>query len=210
MKLSHQALSELLNDSEIINRDGYGIKVIKLENGRYFKIFRVKKLLSSGIWQHYADRFTKNSIILKKLNIPSVQVLQVYSLPKDFIKKSYLTKAVEYNGIEGPNLREYIADCQLSLEQSQNLARELLQFVNKLHSLGVYFRAIHFGNLIYNSSFPDKFGLIDIDNMSIYSRPLSKRLQMRNYQHLMAYEQDKQWLQLNLIKTPFISDGCKA
>ena len=55
-----------------------------------------------------------------------------------------------------------------------------------LHEKGIYFRSMHLANVILT---PDgTLGLIDISDMKTFHRPL------RNFKHVLRYEQDRQWL----------------
>lgn len=61
-----------------------------------------------------------------------------------------------------------------------------------LHEKGIYFRSAHLANVILT---PDgKLGPIDISDMKTFHRPLRKRLGLRNFKHMLRYEQDRQWL----------------
>jgi hypothetical protein len=67
-------------------------------------------------------------------------------------------------------------------------AARLGAFMARLHRGGVYFRALHLGNVL---SLPDRsFGLIDISDMQITPWPLFANTRMRNFIHLFHYPQD--------------------
>ena len=140
--------------------------------------------------------FLSNSFILKNLNIATVDVKNIYKLPNYYIKSSKITKAVEYKPLEGQTLRELI---------SHNLPDQTIvnfgKFIAKLHKLGIYFKANHFGNIIYNTDLNDKynteFGLIDIDNIKFYNRPLNSKQIAKNFYHMTRYDIDKSWFQQN-------------
>lgn len=192
-QLSLDELNSLLLNSTIIQEGHSGPKVYRLVNGHYFKILRLKSYISSAVFYHYADRFMKNAKKLSKLGIATVRPVELYLLPVDFVRKSKRTKAVEYIGLPGKILRDLI-DSSSSFIEHERLISEFARFIAKLHNLGVYFKAIHFGNVVYNEQLEDKFGLIDIDNMYFYSKPLSCNLRLRNFKPMFSYELDKEWL----------------
>lgn len=204
MILDKKQLDTLLINSNIILSDSLGPKVIKLANGQYLKIFRLKKWLSTGLFKHYADRFYANAKRLKSLGITTIEVDKVYTLPTEYIDGSKSTKAVLYDYLPGVTLRDYLNQNNLDKSQAEVLVLELEKFINKLHNNGVLFRAIHFGNILYNPDFDDKFGLIDVDNTKFYNRPLSQNQIKRNLKHLTVYNQDRSWLQS--LNSCFISD----
>ncbi|MCI3948052.1 toluene tolerance protein [Pseudomonas syringae] len=69
-----------------------------------------------------------------------------------------------------------------------------------LREKGIYFRAAHLGNVILT---PDvTLGPIDISDVKTFHRPLRKRLRLRNFKHMLRYEQDRQWLIGNNNRLP--------
>ncbi|HZJ92281.1 MAG TPA: toluene tolerance protein, partial [Thiopseudomonas sp.] len=58
--------------------------------------------------------------------------------------------------------------------------------------LGVYFRSIHLGNVVLTPEC--ELGLIDISDMKIFRRPLSKWQRKRNFEHMVRDERDREWL----------------
>lgn len=193
MKLDYPALSKLIVNSKVLISDNTGPKVLQLANNNCLKFFRLKSYFSSGLYYHYADRFIFNANKLRSLHIPSVRIINSYLIPKDFIKQSKLTKAVEYTYISGHSLRDLIQDNLFTAEH----AREFGSFMAKLHKLGVYFRACHFGNILFDDSQLEsykQFALIDIENLVFYNNPLSQKKIARNFSQMTRYQQDKDWL----------------
>lgn len=186
----------LLINSRVIQQGFSGPKVLELNNQNFLKIFRLKSWFSSALYQHYADRFLKNSFILKNLNIATVDIINIYKLPRNYTALSKLTKAVEYRPLEGITFRQLI---------SSNISEQTIinfgKFIAKLHGLGIYFKANHFGNIIYAPDFIEKynteFGLIDIDNIKFYNRPLNSKQIAKNFYHMTRYDSDKSWFEQN-------------
>ncbi len=191
-RLNQEQLNELIADSTTLISNSFGPKVLLLSNKHCLKFFRLKSWFSSALFYHYADRFVYNANKLAALNIPSLKVINEYSIPKDFIQDSKLTKAVEYSYVEGHSLRDLIIHNHLN----NTHAIELGKFVAKLHHLGIYFKACHFGNILYDTKSPNglKFKLIDIENMKFYNKPLPKNKVINNFKHMTKYDIDKGWL----------------
>ena len=69
------------------------------------------------------------------------------------------------------------------------IAQKLAAFIARLHNRDVYFRSIHFGNILIT---PDNsFGLIDIADMKIKSHSLNIGRRIRNFHHLTRYDIDR-------------------
>lgn len=187
--LNYLEIEKLLAGSEIIQSSSNGPKVLRLENGHYFKIFRLKRWLSSAFFIHYADRFLKNYKKLVTLQIPTIEVLTICKIPRNFVANSKYTKAIEYNPLAGVTVRELIKS-----ENFNDKVADFAKFIAKLHNLGVYFRSTHFANIIYNREIVDSFGLIDIENIKFYHAGCTKGQIKRNFNHMMRYSIDKNWL----------------
>lgn len=209
LKSDQNNFNTLIYNSKVLISDNNGPKVLKLTNGNCLKFFRLKKWLSSAFFYHYADRFSDNAIKLANLEIASIIIVNKYKIPNGYIKYSKLTKAIEYKYLTGSSLRDVIAANKLSINNTQDseLASDLGKFIAKLHNVGIYFRANHFGNIIYNPKLPDKFGLIDIENTKFYNKPLSIKKRQRNFKQMTRYDIDKNWL--NTHKDIFLNNYFK-
>lgn len=182
-KLDHQDYLTLRENCKVIEQDGFGDKVIILQDGTFLKLFRRKRLISSAAIWPYAQRFADNAQKLKKLDIPCPKIIQVYRIPS--IKRD----AVHYYPLPGSTLRDlYRGDA----EYPSDLRERFLKFVEHIQGLGVYFRSIHLGNVVLTPE--DRLGLIDISDMKIFNRPLSKWQRERNYVHMYTDEKDREWL----------------
>lgn len=193
MKLTYLKLQNLLANSKVIQQGANGPKVVKLSNNNYLKFFRLKTWFSTAVFYHYANRFIDHSDKLKKLGIQTIDIVNLYIIPKKFIKNSKLTKAVEYTYLPGTTVRDLI----LSNNISEELIKDLAKFIAKLHNLGIYFKANHLANIIYNDNFKHKFGLIDIDNIKFFGNPLEQGSIIKNFGHMTRYQVDRNWLLAN-------------
>lgn len=191
--------------AEVLEQDAHGLKVLRLQNGDMLKIFRVKRLLSSARLYSYARRFCKNAERLSKRNVPTVTVKQLYHLA------GTSTSAVLYVPLPGQTVRELARISKLD----EPLLTRLGAFVAQLHDLGIYFRSLHFGNIVLT---PDNgLGLIDIADLHIFSSRLSCRKRLRNFHHLSRIKSDLVGLEgkLGIIRESYlresgITGNCKS
>lgn len=169
----------IISQSEVIERDAYGEKVLIAPDGNFIKIFRTKKLLSTAIFRPYALRFRSNAEKLARLGIPTVQVHSVSYCPEN---RRHL---VAYRPLAGDTLRAVLregGDVDL-------LLKRFARFLAELHRRGVFFRSIHFGNVIVPPE-SGEFGLIDVADMRIRPRPLGAMARARNFRHFLRYSED--------------------
>jgi hypothetical protein len=173
--VSYNDYSALLNNSRIIIPG----KVFQLHDGNILKLFRLKRFFSSGRLYPFARRFAKNAEKLNHLQIPTVRVLSTYRIP------DLEQTAVLYKKLEGTALDDRLADNPVNNE----LAGRLAVFMANLHKKGVYFRSIHFGNIIILPN--DEFGLIDILDMKVHRTQLTFRKRLRNFNHILRNNADR-------------------
>jgi len=170
----------LRNNAEILSKDRFGEKVLHLEDGSILKLFRIKRLISSARIVPYARRFSNNAKKLSIMDIPTVDIVDTFKIP--VIKRT----AVLYKPLEGITLRNYLENRSITFQTAQKLAH----FVADLHNKGIYFRSIHFGNIVV---MPDQnFGLIDVSDMTIQRKSLSASKRIRNFYHFTRYNIDQE------------------
>ena len=151
-------------------------KVLQLQDGSIMKLFRIKRLLSSARIVPPAKRFQRNVERLQSHGIPTVALQAVYDIP------SMARTAVHYRYLGGITLRDVCAKDALTPQ----LAHRLGTFFASLHQKGIYFRSIHFGNMVLTT--PDhRIGLIDVLDMRFRRGPLNRFLRRRNLRHLFRY-----------------------
>ncbi|XLY88806.1 lipopolysaccharide kinase InaA family protein [Ectopseudomonas mendocina] len=171
-KLTDAELATLIDRAKVLEGDSFGPKVYRLVNGNFLKLFRRKRLLSSALLQPYSMRFLGNAKRLHKLGIPTLTPLSGFQLQKPGVT------AVLYQPLPGETLKDiYLA----APERLHKLLPELTAFIRKLHRLGIYFRSLHLGNIVLTPE--GVLGLIDIADLSIQRRPLSKAKRKRNLAH---------------------------
>lgn len=179
-KLDHAVYINMREGADVLEADGEGDKVLCLTDGTMLKLFRRKRLLTSALWSPYAQRFADNCQTLRARQIQCPTVRQVYRIPS--IKRD----AVHYDPLPGRTLRQLIS------EDPDGLRAKLGEFVANLHDKGIYFRSAHMGNIVLTPE--NSLGLIDIADLRAQRRPLSKGLRLRNFQHMLRYKGDREWL----------------
>ena len=174
--ITAEAFDLYVAEAELIVADLMGPKVMRLGNGNIIKLFRRKRWLSSAMFAPYAVRFVNNAFKLKTLGIPTITPIALSHCSQRQIH------VVEYQPLPGELLRS-----QLKASHDGELFKLTAQFIAKLHLKGIYFRSLHFENIVLHKG---KLGLIDIADMKIYNQPLSEPLRQRNFQHFMRYPAD--------------------
>ncbi len=176
----YQSLRE---GATVLEADGHGDKVLRLQDGSILKLFRRKRLISSAALYPYARRFTDNIAALERRGIPCPQVKDIYRIPA--IERD----AVLYEPLPGITLRQALGAADASVE---GLAEQLASFIARLHREGVYFRSLHLGNILLTDN--DALGLIDVADMKCQRGPLNAWKRKRNFKHMLRYTKDQQLL----------------
>ncbi|WP_122573282.1 toluene tolerance protein [Pseudomonas viridiflava] len=180
--LDHAHYLALVQGAEVLEADGTGDKVLRLNDGSMLKLFRRKRLISSAAWYPYAKRFADNCLTLAKRAIPCPHVRTVYRIA------DIARDAVHYDPLAGHTLRQLLGKAA----SDDDLRMQLGRFIANLHEKGIYFRSAHLGNVILTPE--GTLGLIDIADLKTYRRPLRKNLRLRNFKHMLRYLEDRQWL----------------
>ncbi|NVZ67739.1 bifunctional O-antigen ligase/aminoglycoside phosphotransferase family protein [Pseudomonas costantinii] len=169
--------------ADVIEEDGLGPKVLRLEDGSFLKLFRARRWYTTGGFMPYSERFASNSEQLQQLGIASPPILNLYKLQDG-------SSAVRYRPLPGLTLRQALQSLDSSLRES--LIERFGRFIAQLHEHGVYFRSLHLGNVLLMDD--GEFGLIDVADMHIYPSALRNTLRQRNLKHMQRYPQDRSWL----------------
>ncbi|KRP84593.1 bifunctional O-antigen ligase/aminoglycoside phosphotransferase family protein [Pseudomonas lactis] len=181
--LKPAAFEQLCSNAHVIEADGLGPKVLRLEDGSFLKLFRPRRWYTSGSFNPYSERFASNSEQLRTLGIPTPQILGLYRL-------SDASSAVAYTPLPGLTLRQALQSLDSSLRES--LVERFGRFMAQLHERGVYFRSLHLGNVLLMDD--GEFALIDVADLRIYPSSLRYALRQRNLRHMQRYPQDRSWL----------------
>ncbi len=177
--MTQTELAQLQASGKTLEQDERGIKVTLLPDGNILKVFRLRGWFSSSLVYSNARSFCRNAQRLKKLGIPTVDIISLHSIgSRNFT-------AVIYAPLAGETVRNILGTSLVTNEVFEKLGI----FTASLHSKGVCFRSIHLGNIVYHQGL---LGLIDIADMRIYPWPLFYRTILRNFKHLYRYRSDIQ------------------
>lgn len=181
-KITIEEFNVITRGSEILMSDIHGVKVLETPDHKIVKLYRLKSRFSSALFYPYALRFLRNSLALKKRGITTVDVESVYSVPG--IKRDI----VVYPKLAGTVLRDALKN-NADRDSRKALLEHFAEFVAELHNKGIFFRSIHFGNIVV---LPDKtFALIDIGDMHFtFWGGLSVWQRLRNFRHMCRYSED--------------------
>lgn len=168
----------LTSGAQVLSSDEYGDKVLLTPDGRIIKLFRRKRLISSTLLWPYALRFAGATKKLSALGFRTVHVEAVHRIPT--IRRD----AVVYPMIEGRPLREALAEGG----DAATLLPRLAALLADLHAKGVYFRAVHFGNVLVQRD--GGLALIDVSEARFRRRPLNPTMRARNFRPLRSYDVD--------------------
>lgn len=184
--LNEQEIAQLTEGAEVIEKDGLGLKVLRLADGRYLKYFRRKHLISRDLMVAAAVRFARHARRLTRMQIPTLTVEGLHR-----IRGNSGTIAV-YRPLPGQPLRALLSNA----EASTSLMYRIGGFIAHLHERGIYFRSLHPGNIIVDA---DRLGLIDLLDMRFKGRPLSRWQRRRNWLHFLRTRVDWPFLSPQLI-----------
>lgn len=184
--LSREQLDSAVERSEVVERDGHGIKVLRLQDGRYLKYFRRKRYFNRELLSPAAVRFARHARQLERLRIPTLEVESLHRI----IGEPH-TVAV-YRPMPGDTLRALLAQDRAD---TQTLYRVGV-FLARLHRQGVFFRSVHPGNIVVDGL---RIGLIDLLDMKVRPWSMSRWARRRNWVHFLRCEEDRPHLRPELI-----------
>ena len=183
-RLSDAAFNTLASHAQVIEEDGLGPKVLRLQNGNFLKLFRARRCYTSGSFNPYSERFAVNSERLQAMGIPAPKILDLFQLRNG-------STAVLYQPLPGQTLRQ-VMQSMGSPAMRQALVERFGKFLAVLHDKGVYFRSLHLGNVLLMDD--GEFALIDIADLHLYPSALRIALRQRNLRHMQRYPEDRRWL----------------
>ncbi len=140
------------------------------------KIFNVRGIISSGFFNTYASRIIKNSLKLKKYDIPSIEITN--ELIFQYNKR---LSGVSYKYIPGTTYRN------LNHKITMDMITDLANYISNIHKKGIYFRAMHLGNILLHNK---KLFLIDIAKIHFYPWPLFVFTRARAFRRMIKYQDD--------------------
>lgn len=179
--LSSSELEALQRGATVIEADHKGIRVLALTDGSFLKMVRRKGFPSSAWLFPYAMRFALNARRLSRLGIACPIVLACYRC------HAVADDIVHYQPVPGRTLR-----AELDVAPCVELLQRAGGFIANLHEMGVFFRALHLGNIVIMPN--GDFSLIDIADVRFSKRALTLRDRRKNIANTLRYAEDRQWL----------------
>lgn len=168
------------NDAEfnkyIEKADDLGHRKTFHKKNEIIKIFNVRGLISSGFFNTYASRIIKNSLKLKKYDIPSIEITN--ELVFQYNRR---LSGVSYKYIPGTTYRD------LSHKITMDMITDLANYISNIHKKGIYFRAMHLDNILLHNK---KLFLIDIAKIHFYPWPLFVFTRARAFRRMIKYQDD--------------------
>ena len=168
------------NDGEfnkfVENADDLGHRKTFHKKNEIIKIFNVRGYISSGFFNTYASRIIKNSIKLKEHKISSIEITNELAF-----QYNNRLSGVSYRYIPGKTYRD------LGNKITKEMITDLAKYISIIHKKGIYFRAMHLGNILLHNK---KLFLIDIAKIHFYPWPLFIFTRARAFRRMIKYQDD--------------------
>jgi hypothetical protein len=168
------------NDAEfnkfVEKADDLGHRKTFHKKNEIIKIFNVRGYISSGFFNTYASRIIKNSIKLKEHEIPSIEITSELAF-----QYNNRLSGVSYRYIPGKTYRD------LGNKITKAMITDLAKYISIIHKKGIYFRAMHLGNILLHNK---KLFLIDIAKIHFYPWPLFIFTRARAFRRMIKYQDD--------------------
>lgn len=172
-------LQDWLSHGELLEKDSFGPKVVRLADGRLLKIMRSRRAPFLARLLPSAQRFSRNAQRLQQVGIATPLIDENLWIDRDKAVSACL-----YQPLPGEPLDSLFRHDK---PRFMSLLPQLAAYIYRLHQRGIYFRSLHLGNILLT---PDgDFGLIDFLDLRFKRAPLSKGLVKRNFEHLRGYLQ---------------------
>lgn len=183
--MTQAELARLQASGKTLEQDERGVKVTLLPDGKMLKVFRLRRWFSSGLVYSNARRFCRNAERLQQRGIATVSDCELFHFAKS------TDKAVIYQPLAGDTIRDLLKLNQLS----HNTYAKLGCFIADLHRYGIYFKSLHFGNIVLTPI--QELGLIDISDMRFYPWQLHCNTRLRSLNRMYRYADDIRMLGVN-------------
>lgn len=173
--LQEQEYLKLIDGAELVKRTRTKIRLLLSAENKIIKhIYKRNFFSTSTIWP-YATRFIKNAHYLKSKNIVVPEINAVYFYPK------LNCDIILYDYVDGKTLYQLARDNDLSFFP------KLMHYVAHLHLLGIEFKDIHLGNIVFKD---DAFTLLDLESIRYQRGPLNVKQRARNMACLFSRKED--------------------
>ena len=179
-KISEAQVQEYVAKNKLLMGDLQNPMLMLTPDNELIKSFFRKDRLSTSTFFPKAVRFAENGKQLKNIGV-------LAPCAKDVMYCSEMgLHMVIYDRLPGTDLRI------LHEGGSDTGIRGLPRYLAELHTLGVMFRGIHLGNVLFlGEEAHQSYALVDISGMSIKNRQLRLWERMRNLINLLGVDDDK-------------------
>ena len=158
-------------------------KVLFHENGVVTKIWKKRpRIFSSARFYPYDSRFVSHAELLQNKGIVTPKILFHGRLLNPSLR------FVQYERLPGESVREVLSSNTKDINWM-----DLASFFCTLHDKGIFFRSIHFGNIIQLGG--KAFGLIDFTDVTFYGHSLNLKQRARNLSFPLRYVEDVESMQ---------------
>lgn len=174
--MTRAELTDFVRQTQIIYGTVERPGLLLTRDNEIVKSFYRRKRLSSSLFLPQARRFVSNSLKLLEKNIRAPiakEVIYCPDVPVHF---------VVYDRLDGEDFREL---CEKN--RIETLVH-LPGYLAELHHKGIYFRAVHLGNVLFDGV---DLSLLDISDLSTSASPVGLFKRARNIAHLLNTEDDK-------------------
>ncbi len=169
--VSREAFDTICGQGQVVEHEAGEPSVILHPDNTITKVWsRRRRWLSSNTFFPYSGRFVRNAARLAARGVAVPKVLEYQRVANSHLR------LVRYESLPGNSIRQLLRD-----EPAQVDIADLARYVLSLHSRGILFRSLHFGNIIRLPK--GDYGLIDFTDVRYFraaaegaSRiPLSRR-----------------------------------
>ncbi|MEX2489378.1 MAG: hypothetical protein WD356_07610 [Pseudomonadales bacterium] len=176
-QLTTTELAEYIDENEILYGRVGRPEVMLTPDGKIVKCFYPRKKLSTSTFLPQAKRFSINARKLRDRNIPAPIVDEVLYC------KAIPVHLIVYSWMDGEDLRFLCSNGHIAC------LSDLPAFLAHLHKQGIYFRAIHLGNLLRQKD--DTLAILDMSDLRTQPYRLGAFQRARNLAHLINRREDK-------------------
>lgn len=174
--LGREQLSQFIRENKLLDGTIERPGIMLTPAGEIVKSFYRRKIISTATFFPQAHQFQASGLKLIKRDIPAPVVKEIIYC------EDIPVHMVIYDRLEGVDVRELCGSTGVGC------LSQLPGYLAHLHDLGVYFRAIHLGNILI---YGDVISLVDISDLSVANSSLGIFKRARNLAHLFNSEDDK-------------------
>ncbi len=179
-RLSKNELQRFVQENQLLLGTLARPGLMLTSNQQVVKFFYPRKFISTSLFIPQAKRFRSNSMKLKQLGITAPDVSELIFCPDVPVHMAV------YPYLKGDDFRI------LCSKNDYLCIDRLPAYIALLHAKGVYFRAIHLGNILQLDE--NELALVDITDLTVRSDRLTIFQRARNIAHLFDSTEDKQLL----------------